>query len=305
MRKPIYFSAGSTTTFFGPGRKEFNPKKPMPLFEDYIKEAANGCVDQISNSSFDEGVIGSFMAGRFIHQANLAGFLPFVVPDLLGKPCTAVEGACGTGGRALAMGAASVLSDLSMATYVTGFEIQNTVKSVYGADILAGAGYYSGHRKSGHAHFFPGSFSDRASAYFKKYGQEKTREAMAKWYENSIVNARKNPKAQEFHNQTEDLFKLGMTPPNPKAFLPCLNLYDCSKITDGAAAIGVFDEEGLKRSGIDKKNAVELVSMGAAEGDITKDPEDLTFLTTTSIAVKKALDAAGISLDEIGLLESA
>lgn len=303
LRKKIYAVAGYNTTYFGPGRKEFDPSKPMPSFESYLKETAEGTVNQVKNKNFDEGVIGSFMSARFLNQANLPGFLPFMVPSLLGKPCTGVEGACGTGGRAIATAARSVLSDQADSVFVAAFEMQNTMKSVYGADALAGAAYYHGDRKSGHAFFFPGIFSDRAGAYFERYGKDKTREAMARWYEISILNARKNPKAQEFHNTTKDLFSLGMTPPDPKTFLPHLNLYDCSKVSDGASSIVIASEEGLEMLGIDKKDAVEIVAIGAAEGDITKPPTDDTVFSTSEIAVKNALEQAKIGLSEVGILE--
>lgn len=303
LRKKIFATAGYTTVFMGAGRKEFNPQQPMRQFEDYITETAQGTCAQIPLPTFDEGIIGSFMAARFIQQGNLPGFLPFMLPALTDKPCTAVEGACGTGGRAIAMGIRSILSELSQSIFVAGFEIQNTVKSVYGADILAGAAYYNGERKNGHAHFFPGIFSDRAGRYYEKYGYALTREAMATWYKNAIENARKNPKAQEYQNTNPSLFETGMLPPDPKKFVPHLNHTDCSKISDGAASLLITSEEGLQRSGIPLSQAIEIIGIGEAVADITKKPIDPTFLSTTSAAVKKALAMAKISLNDIAILE--
>lgn len=303
FRKKIYASAGYSTVFFGSGRKEFNPSKPMPGFESYLKDTAAGTMALVANLNIDEGILGSFMAGRFLNQANLPGFLPFMVDQLYGKPCTGVEGACGTGGRVLGAAIRSVLSDFSETVFAAGFEVQNSVKAVYGADILAGAAYYNKERKAGHAFFFPGIFSTRAGAYYDKYGKELARQGMAKWYELSILNARKNPKAQEYHNTSPNLYELGLTPPDPARFVPYLNLYDCSKVSDGAASLLILSEEGLKRNGIKLEDAVEIVGIGEAEGDITKDPENLTFLTTTHLAVKKALDQSGLTLEDIGILE--
>ncbi|MEX1012388.1 MAG: 3-ketoacyl-CoA thiolase [Waddliaceae bacterium] len=301
--KKVYVAAGYNTMYFGFGRKEFNPKKPMPTFETYLKETAKGTLAQINHPEIDEGIIGSFMPGRFINQANLPGFLPFMVPELLYKPCTGIEGACGTGGRCISMAVRSVLSGISDTVFVAGFEMQNSLKAVYGADVLAGASYYSRERKEGHAYFFPGIFSNRAGAYYKKYGYEKTREAMALWYEKMIQNARLNPKAQEYHNTTKDLFSCGMTKPDPRLFVPHLNRYDCSKVTDGASSLLVLSEEGLKKCGIDKGKAIEIVALGESEGDITKDPADLTHFDTTEQAVKKVLQKSAISKDDLSLLE--
>lgn len=286
----------------GSGRPEFNPKNLRP-FEEYLKETAEGTAAQMQHVDFDEGVISSFMSGRFINQANLPGFLPFMMPSLRGKPCTAVEGACGSGGRAIAMGVNAILSDTADSVFVAGFEMQNSMKAVYGADVLAGASYYRKERKNGYAHFFPGIFANRAGAYYEKYGYEGTREGMAKWYEQNILNARRNPKAQEHFNKVEDLFALGMTPPNAARFVPHLNLTDCSKVSDGASSIGLFSEEGLAKCGIKKKDAVEIVAVAGAEDDITQDPDDWAALSTTRIAASKAFAQAGISKEEIGVLE--
>jgi acetyl-CoA C-acetyltransferase/acetyl-CoA acyltransferase len=303
LRKRIYAAAGYNTVFFGPGRKDFDPSKPMRPFEDYLQETAQGTCAQLKENAIDEGIIGSFMSGRFIKQANLPGFLPYMVPELQGKPCTAVEGACGTGGRAIAMAARSVLSDISDVVFVAGFEMQNVMKSVFGADVLAGAAYYAQERKSGDAFFFPGIFAKRAGAYFEKYGEAIARPGMAKWYEQSILNARKNPKAQEYENITKDLLALGMTKPDPAKFISHLNLYDCSKVSDGASSLIIASEEGLQKCGINVNDAIEIVAIGEAEDDITKSPTDLTVLSTNALAAAKALEQAGIKNEELGVLE--
>jgi len=303
LRKRIYAAAGYNTMYYGSGRPEFDPSKPMPPFENYLKETAEGTCAQLKNMSIDEGIIGSFMSGRFLRQGNLPGFLPYMVPALQGKPCTGVEGACGTGGRAIAMAMRSVLSDLSDVVFVAGFEMQNGVKAVYGADILAGAAYHAKERKGGDAFFFPGIFSERAGAYFKSYGEKVTREGMAKWYEQAILNARLNPKAQEYHNKSSDLFVLGLSPPDPKRFVPYLNQYDCSKVTDGASSLIIASKEGLEACGIRLEDAVEIIGIGEAEADITAPPKDLTELSTTAFAVSKALVQANVTKEEIGLLE--
>jgi len=304
LRKKIYAAAGYNTIFMGMGRKEFDPSKPMRPFEEYLKEVAKGTCDQLkSTEAIDEGMIGSFMSGRFIKQANLPGFLPYMIPELKGKPCTAIEGACGTGGRAIAMAVRSVLSDLSDVIFVAGFEMQNVMKSVYGADVLAGAGYYAKERKNGDAFFFPGIFAKRAGAYFEAYGEDNVRPGMARWYAQSIENARKNPKAQEYQNTTKDLLALGMTKPDPSKFIPYLNYYDCSKVSDGASSLIIASEEGLKKCGIDIDEAVEIVSLGEAEDDITQPPDDLTVLSSNALAAAKALTQAGIKKENLALIE--
>ena len=303
LRRKVYMVAGYNTISMGTGRKEFNPKKERPGLEEYIKEAGQGTLKMIGGAkNVDECVIGNFMASRFNKQANMAAFFPYIDEGLRGKPAIRVEGACASGALALMSGIKSVLAGTAEVALVIGVEVQNTVKAMYGADILAGAGWFK-ERKEGHAYFFPGQFSDRAGAYFEKYGREKTRKAFARWYKNAIENARLCPTAQEYHNTVKDLEAQGMTEPNGKGFVDHLNVFDCSKVSDGASAIAIVSEKGLKRTGIAKDQAVEVISFGQVAEDITKKPADQTDLSTTRLAVKEALGSAGITIDKVGTAE--
>jgi len=303
LRRKVYMIAGYNTLSMGSGRKEFNPKKERPGLEEYITEAGLGTLKLIGGAqNVDECVIGNFMASRFNRQANLAAFFPYIDEGLRYKPAIRVEGACATGGLALMSGIKSVLAETAEVVLVLGVEVQNTVKAIYCADFLAGAGWFKD-RKSGHAYFFPGQFSDRAGAYFEKYGREKTRRAFARWYRNAVENARLCPTAQEYHNTTKDLEAQAMMEPNGKSFVDNLNVFDCSKVSDGASAIAIVSEEGLKRCGISLNEAVEVVGWGQLEEDITKKPADPTALITTREAVKEALTSAGITHDQIGTAE--
>ena len=303
LRKKVYMVAGYNTISMGSGRKEFHPKKPRPDLEDYLKEAGQGTLKQIGGAAnVDECVIGNFMASRFNRQANLAAFFPFIDEGLRYKPAIRVEGACGTGGLALMSGIKSILAETADVVLVLGFEVQNTVKAIYCADFLAPAGWAK-NRKDGHAYFFPGQFSERAGAYFEKYGRETTRKGFARWYRNAIENARLCATAQEYHNTTKDLEAAAMVEPNAKAFLENLTALDCSKVSDGASAIAIMSEEGLKRCGISLADAVEVVGYGQVEEDITKPPPDKTALTTMKQAVANALDFAGITIDQVATAE--
>lgn len=303
LRRRIFMAAGYNTVSLGSGRKEFNPKKPRPGLEEYVKEAGQATLKLVGGAkNVDEGVIGNFMASRFNNQGNLAGLIPFIDEGLKWKPSCRVEGACCSGGLALVTAIKSVLAETAETVLALGVEVQNTVKAVYGADILAGAGWYK-ERKTGHAYFFPGKFSDRAGDYFKKFGLERARRGMARWYRNAIENARLVPTAQEHQNKQEDLEAAAMCKPNPKSFVENLTVYDCSKVSDGAASIAVLSEEGLKKAGIAKKDAVEVVGFGQVEADLTAAPADLARLDTTEEAVKRAFESAGITAGDLGTVE--
>jgi len=304
MQRKVYMAAGYNTISMGTGRKEFNPKKERPGLEHYISEAGQGTLAQIGGAkNVDESVIGNFMASRFNNQGHLAGFIPMIDEGLKFKPSIRVEAACASGGMALITGIKSVLAGADTVLSL-GVEVQNTMKAIYGADVLAGAGWFQ-KRKQGHAYFFPGQFSDRAGAYYEKYGKEYTRKGLSRWYRNAIENARLCPTAQEFHNTTPDpegvCFKME---PNGKTFVDHLNVLDCSKVSDAACAIAILSEEGLAKCGIDRKDAVEVVGFATSERDITKDPTDRTVMETIKDAAHKALAHAGITIHDLATIET-
>ncbi|MCP4553477.1 MAG: 3-ketoacyl-CoA thiolase [Bacteroidetes bacterium] len=305
LRKKVYIAAGYNTVSMGTGRSEFNPKKERPGLEHYIKEAGQATIKQINDAAnIDEGVIGNFMAARFNKQANLPGFIPFIDEKLQWKPAISVEGACGSGGLALVTGLKSVLAETADAVLVLGVEVQNTIKAIYGADVLAGAGWYK-KRKEGHAYFFPGQFSNRAGAYYEKYGMDYAREGLKRWFVNAMENARLCPTAQEYENKETDLYKLyDKFNPNGANFVDNLTVLDCSKVSDGASSIIMASEEGLIKLGVDKKDAIEIVGWAQVERNITHEPENLTELITIKKAAKEALDSAGLIIDDLGTIET-
>lgn len=305
LRRKIYMTAGYNTVSMGTGRKEFNPKKERPGLEDYLKEAGQAVLGQIKGGadSVDESVLGNFMAAKFNKQANLPGFFPMIDKGLEYKPATSVEGACGSGALSLMSGIRSVLAETAEVVLSMGAEVQNTVKAIYGADILAYAGWFK-NRKNGHAYFFPGQFSDRAGAYFEKYDRDRARKGMAQWYANAIENARLDPTAQEYHNSHPDPYGLSLkSEPNGKIFVDHLNFMDCSKVSDGASGIIIASEEGLERIGIAKKDAVEIVGFSQTTRNITEQPTDRTELTAIKAAIERVFKETGLTVDQIGTVE--
>jgi acetyl-CoA C-acetyltransferase/acetyl-CoA acyltransferase len=303
LQRKIYLAAGFNTVSLGTGRSEFHPKKKRPGIDHYIREAGIGALAQAGGAAnIDETVIGNFMASRFNNQAHLSALVPSIDKGLRYKPAVRVEGACASGGLALVTGMKSVLAGTANAVLVVGVEVQNTVKAIYGADYLALAGWFN-RRKKGHAYFFPGEFSDRAASYIQKYGED-ARKGFARWYANCIENARLCKTAQEHENADPDPFITGLTPYNPSRFVDALNVFDCSKVSDGASAIVVFSEEGLKKAGIARQDAVEISAFAHSEDNLIDEPENLTELTTTKNTVRKVLGDAGIKTEDIATVET-
>jgi len=304
MRKNVYLCCGYNTVSLGTGRPEFHPKKPRPGIEHYVQEAGRKVLAQIPSADLvDECVIGNFMAARFCRQGHLAGLMASIDPALLYKPSTRTEGACCSGGLALYTAIKSILAETADVVLTLGVEVQNSMKAIYGADVLAGAGWYAGDRKKGHAYFFPNQFSIRSGVCYEKYGYDKVRRGMAHWFANAITNARRCPTAQEHHNKVEDLVELGMTPPNPKVFCEHISVFDCSKVSDAGSGLITCSEEGLKKLGIPKEQAVLVEGVGQTEADLCAPPPDQTALTNMAKSVAAAYEMAGVGPQDLAFGE--
>ena len=132
----------------------------------------------------------------------------------------------------------SVLADLADVVLVLGVEVQNTVKAIYGADILAGRGPLRLAAQERPRLLLPRLVLRPRRRGYAKFGEEAVRAAMAQWFVNAIEAARRCPKAQEHHNADAGSPRArAPRRPNPSAFVEHINVFDCSKVSDGAAAV--------------------------------------------------------------------
>ena len=81
-----------------------------------------------------------------------------------------------------------------------------------------------------------------------------------------------------------------------------LKVTDCSQVSDGAAAIILATEEGLKKIGKKPEECVEIVSYGVATGALGG-VKDYTELSITKRAAEEAYADAGLSPKDVQVCE--
>lgn len=322
LGKKIFILPGAYKTVqMGSGRKDFSPKAKRPSIEELMHEAGTNVLKELDQDFNDEqsvvaqeidsGHLGNFQMPLYCKkQAHRSGLIASIHPDLEGISASGYEGACASGGLAFAGAMNGILSGQSDVSLVVGAEVQNSVKAVYGADYLAGAGHIAGQRKDGHAHFFPGMLGERVDYYNEEYGEpEMLRKAMTEWVLIAYNNGEIDTKSQVYdHGLSDEKVRSLAERVNPKKFVPNLSVLDCSKVTDAAAAFVLASEDGIERlrdAGveIDDSDLVEIVGLGQAGRDITQPPSEGHMLKTSAEAVRKAYESAGLTAEDIGLVE--
>jgi len=136
----------------------------------------------------------------------------------------------------------------------------------------------------------------QARSYMEKTGA--TEEDFARVSVKNHENGLNNPFAQiQKKISVDDVMK------SRKISEP-LKLFDCSPITDGAAAIVISNEKGLKRF---KKDPVWILGAAHISDSYTLGYRDLTTPRALEAAAKKAYDMAGITdpLKELDVVELA
>ncbi|UCC67765.1 MAG: hypothetical protein JSV79_11700 [Armatimonadota bacterium] len=137
---------------------------------------------------------------------------------------------------------------------------------------------------------FPASYALIASAHMKRYGT--TLDDLALVSLKNHQNANLNPLAHFYHKRAT-LDDIRNSPP----ICSPLRLFDCSPVSDGAAAAVVSAE---RRSHED----VEVVASGMATDTLAlAERADFTYFTASRIAAAQAYEQAGMEPSDIDLAE--
>ncbi len=312
LRRRTFVIGGFNTPFIGKKHPDFvwqkHPdfgKRENPTLEEYITSAVTGALDATGTpaAAVEKAWIGNFVGELFSNQGHLGAAVVGAHPDLMFKPVMRVEGACASGGLAFASAVESIQAGTDI-TMVVGAEVQTTQSARVGGDYLARASHYARERKLDDF-TFPALFARRTKAYKEAYGL--TDDDLGHVAVKAYGNANRNPNAHMKAVKMDQATAGSSGEKNP-AFLtnaeyaPFMRMSDCSQVSDGAAAIIVVSEDGLKKLGKTEADAIEVTALQVATGNLYQDA-DLLSLETTRHAAQKAYAQAGITPDQIQLAE--
>lgn len=259
--------------------------------------------------------IGNFSSDLFEGQAHTAPIMADWV-GLTPRPATRVEDACASSGVAFREGLIAIASGLYDIVLVGGIEKMTDLPTARVTDTLATAADVTYETPAGFT--FPGLYASMATAYLHAYGA--TPEAFLKVGLKNHENGALNPKAQ-FGQRIADIIearkasaaKKGKPIPtwadelaflnderaNPVIAWP-LRLYDCSPISDGAAALLLVSEELARRF---TDAPLYVIGSGQASDGATHDRPTLTGIPAAQRAAQLAYAMAGVTSADIQLAE--
>ncbi len=234
--------------------------------------------------------LGNFAGPSFVGQSHLA---PYVAEacGLTGIPATRFEDACASSGAAFYHGVLAVAAGIYDVVLVAGVEKMTSETSARVAQILASAGDLAGEIRVGAT--FPALFAMIARRHMYQYGTR--REHLAQVAVKNHANGSKNPFAHMRKLVTLEAV-LGAKP-----VAEPLTVYDCSLISDGAAAVLLAPlERAFEFTG---RPARVLGVAQASDRLALEDKADITSFQAVRRAAEKAYRMAGVGPSDIEFAE--
>jgi acetyl-CoA C-acetyltransferase len=259
--------------------------------------------------------VGNFSSELFESQGQSAPILAEWA-GLTPRPATRVEDACASGGVALRQGILAIASGLYDIVLVSGVEKMSGQPIQQVTQILATAADELYEVPAGFT--FPGFYAAMATAYMAQYGAtaQMLMEVAIKNHLNGSLNekahfqltirqamdkacARAAEKGQPMPTWRDEYDFLNDLQSNPMVAYP-LRLFDCSPVTDGAAAVLLVAED-LAHSYSDAPLYIRG-SGQASDGAIHHRPS-LVSLNAARSAAEEAYQMASISPKDIDMAE--
>src|SRR5579871_1910283 len=255
-------------------------------------EAGQKCLADahVNYSKIEAFYLGNFAGPSFVGQNHLA---PYIASGLgiTGVPCTRFEAACASSGSAFFHAVSSVAAGMYDLVLVGGVEKMTSQTTPKVTEILAGAGDVSGEVKAGAT--FPALFAMIARRHMFQYGT--TREQLAAVAVKNHANGAKNPLAHMRKTITMEQALAGKPIAEP------LTVYDCSLISDGAAAVMIAP---LERASEFTNRPVRVLGIAQASDNVALDEkDDITTFQAVRTSAAKAYKMAGLGAANIQFAE--
>ena len=255
-------------------------------------EAGQKCLEDanVSPSKVEAFYLGNFAGPSFVGQNHLA---PYVAGGMgiSGVPCTRFEAACASSGSAFFHAVSAVGAGLYDVVLVGGVEKMTSQPTPKVTEILAGAGDMCGEGRAGAT--FPALFAMIARRHMYQYGT--TREMLAAVAVKNHANGAKNPQAHMRKVITMEQALAGKPIAEP------LTVYDCSLISDGAAAVLIVP---MERAFEFTKKPVRVLGIAQTSDQVALDQkDDITTFKAVKEAGEKAYKMAGVTPNDIQFAE--
>ena len=248
-------------------------------------ENANARTDQV-----EAFYLGNFAGPSFVGQNHLA---PYVAAGMgiTGIPATRFEAACASSGAAFFHAVSAVGAGLYDMVLVAGVEKMTSQTTPKVTEILAGAGDLCGEVRAGAT--FPALFAMIARRHMYQYGT--TREQLAAVAVKNHQNGAKNPLA---HMRKLITMEQAL---NGKMIAEPLTVYDCSLISDGAAAVLIVPFE---RASEYTDKPVRVLGIAQTSDNVALDEkDDITTFRAVRTSAEKAYKMAGLSPMDVEFAE--
>jgi acetyl-CoA C-acetyltransferase len=208
-----------------------------------------------------------------------------------GVACTRFEAACASSGAAFFHAVSAVAAGLYDVVLVDGVEKMTSQTTPKVTEILASAGDTCGEVRAGAT--FPALFAMIARRHMYQYGT--TREHMAAVAVKNHGNGALNPQAHMRKVITMEQALKGKPISEP------LTVYDCSLISDGAAAVMIAP---LERASEFTDKPVRVLGISQTSDHVALDEkEDITTLRAVKDAAQKAYKMARVTAADIQFAE--
>jgi acetyl-CoA C-acetyltransferase len=247
---------------------------------------------RVSGAQIEALYGGNMSSGIFLEQEHVGA----LIADYSGLtannvPSTRVEAACASGGLALRSGVIAVASGYHDVVISAGIEKMTDIGAEKAMDALAAAADREWEAAVGAT--FPGLYAMMARAHMHEFGT--TREQLAQVAVKNHYNGSMNPRAQFRNRITIE------TVVNSPLVADPLRLFDCSPITDGAAAVVLVPAARAKEF---TDTPIYIKAAAQASDSISlHDRRSLTSIDATTVAADRAFKMTKLQRSKIDVAE--